>query len=375
MMGGVMAGVLLGPTIFGRVLPAQYEHGFVGGVLQRQARDALITRRRADEQVALQAQLHPDEIEQMKSRHAREQRDIDEAWQSAKWDHQAPLRGFALTGAALTLFGSGLFAVRRGDAQQGLIAPLSIGVWAAAVPGALAYAAMTWWWEYSPQQAAAVAAAVAIGPWVLTPIDQDAADQAELGGARMIQTAGRIASLIALGVFAWAMWSRSNSAADLLWVAPLLALPIGWITLNRVPGLFPNLKGISDLFSLLLIPALAACVAVRIELIEHFAFWPIVIVLLLSDEGRWIGAFLGAMLPGGRRGLRTLRLVMGSMAAGPTQLTVTALAVHTWTIPDQLLLPLLLGAVLIETTAPARRKMAQQLIQTEQELDDMPPSP
>jgi hypothetical protein len=119
-----------------------------------------------------------------------------------------------------------------------------------------------------------------------------------------------------------------------------------------------------------LLPALAACAAVRIEVIEHFAFWPLLILLLLSGDGRWLGAVTGALLLGGRRALRTMRLVLGSMACGPTQLAVLALAVHLWALPDELPLALLVGAIVIDATTPARRKIAQQLIEAETELSD-----
>jgi hypothetical protein len=115
-------------------------------------------------------------------------------------------------------------------------------------------------------------------------------------------------------------------------------------------------------------PAMAACIGVKIDLFEHIALWPLIVILLLSDDGRWVGAFIGAMLPGGRKALRTMRLVMGSMAAGPTQLGVAALGAHLELLPPPLWLPLALGALLIEMTAPARRSMAKRLVETEDQL-------
>ena len=122
---------------------------------------------------------------------------------------------------------------------------------------------------------------------------------------------------------------------------------------------------------MVLVPVLVGCVAVKIDLFAHFAVWPIVVILLLSGDGRWFGAYLGAMVLGGRSSLRTMRLVLGSMACGPTQLAITALAIHTWSIPGEYAMALLLGAVLIETTVSARRSMARQLIQTEEEIKQM----
>jgi hypothetical protein len=120
-----------------------------------------------------------------------------------------------------------------------------------------------------------------------------------------------------------------------------------------------------------LVPVLAGCVAIKIDLFAHVAVWPIVVILLLSGDARWFGAFLGAMVLGQRRSLRTMRLVLGTMACGPTQLAITALAIHTWSIPGEYAMALLLGAVLIETTVGARRSMARRLIQTEEEIQRM----
>jgi hypothetical protein len=118
------------------------------------------------------------------------------------------------------------------------------------------------------------------------------------------------------------------------------------------------------------VPAAAAGVAVKVDLLSDFAFWPVLVITLLSGDGRWLGAFVGARILGGRRGLRTMRLVLGSMAAGPTQLAVTAVAVHTWLLAPHFGLALLLGAVLLELMAPARHGMANRLIKTEEEIDE-----
>ena len=77
------------------------------------------------------------------------------------------------------------------------------------------------------------------------------------------------------------------------------------------------------------------------------------------------------MILGGRKNLRTMRLVLGSMACGPTQLAIAAIAVHTSTVDQNIPLALLLGAVIIEVTTPARRAMSRRLAQTEAELEEM----
>ena len=114
-----------------------------------------------------------------------------------------------------------------------------------------------------------------------------------------------------------------------------------------------------------MIPTLTASVAIWVDLLDDWSLWLVLIVLLLSGDGRWFGAFVGARLLGGRRGLRTMRLVLGSVAAGPTQLAVAAVAVFAGAIAPSVALALLLGAVLIEITAPTRRGMSRRIVQME----------
>ena len=107
----------------------------------------------------------------------------------------------------------------------------------------------------------------------------------------------------------------------------------------------------------------------RIEFFNAFSLGPIILLGILSADGRWVGALFGALLPGGRKGLRTMRLVIGSMACAPTQLAVATLALHTRLISESTALALLGGAALIAITDGARRRMALQLASAEDELD------
>ena len=141
--------------------------------------------------------------------------------------------------------------------------------------------------------------------------------------------------------------------------APLLAALIPWIS-PQLSHILKNAAG--HLF----VPVLGACVGMKIDIYADFSFWPIVALLIIGGDVRWLGAYLGAIVLGGRSSLRTMRLVLGSMACGPTQLAVTAIAIHTWSLPGKYVFALLLSAILIEVTVGARRSMAKRLIETEQ---------
>lgn len=362
LVGGAIAGILLGPTIFGRIAPDAFEKCFVGGIEEREARDGLVRRQAAERLVTLETGRSADAIAAMDERHAQTRAETDARLADAQWSFQRPLRSYGAAMTVLALLGAGTLGSRRGGPRPGGIAPGSIGVWAAALPGALAVAAMVWLWRASLAEALLAGSAVAVGPWALTAVDREAADHAEDGGARLVERAGRVSSLAAITVAVGACVAARGSSG-LAWSAPLLALPVGWllpVSAHRV------VRGVLDVA---VVPALAACVGLRTDLHRHFALWPLVVFVLLSGDARWIGAFAGAMVPGGRAPLRTLRLVLGSMACGPTQVAITVTGAGLGVLPDEITLALLAGALLIEVTTPARRAVAARLLELEEERD------
>ena len=372
-VGGAVAGIVLGPSIFGRVLPAQFEAMYVGGVAQRAELEHLVRRQQAEAIATERSRPQPEQLAQLAEDQKLARRELEVAWEETTWTDQRPLRVFTVCVVLFTLLGAGAIASRHKDESLSVIASMSIGVWSAGLPGGLAFAAVYWLWQGTVVQAALVAAAMAIGPWVLTPVDRDAADQAELGGARMIRTAGVIATVLAVGAAGFGLW-RLHVGAGLLMAASLLAAPLAHhLFPQKGSGVVSEGIGASlgGWVERVLVPVLAGCVAIKIDVFSHYAMWPIIVILLLSGDARWLGAFLGAMVLGGRRSLRTMRLVLGSMACGPTQLAVTAIAIHTGSIPGEYAMALLLGAVLIETTVGARRSMARRLIETEEEIEQM----
>jgi hypothetical protein len=366
-VGGVAAGLLLGPGLLGRAAPDWYESTFVGAVEERAAYEAILRDRERELAVMSAAGATMQTID---ARVGEFEASLDEARarrRDAERTFQRPFRSFTATVTALSLLGGGLLGVRRRDRRQQWTSSLSIGIWSALLPGALAVVGMHFWWGAMRSETALVAAAVAIGPWILTAIDREAADRAEFGGAWMIERAGRIASIIAIVVTTWAV-ADALGAVGLIWVAPLLAMPLGWL-LPAPRGSIRRIAAAS--LSIAFVPMLAACAAMRIDLFEHASLWPMLFFILLSGDARWLAAFLGAMLPGARRSLRTMRLVLGSMACGPTQLALIALAAHLSLIPGTFAIALIAGAVVIEVTVPARRSMSRRLSETEQDLESM----
>lgn len=362
LLAGVIAGLLLGPTLFGRLAPETYERWYLGAVPEREEREQIARRHEADLAAATYAQSDPSQLNHLRDQLEREMAASTQRWRAAQWRHQGPLRALTLFVIAGVLLHGASHSIRTGEPRQGWLSPLTVGVWSAALPGGVAYAAMTGLWGYSQDESAVAAAALAIGPWMLTPLDREAADQAELGGARMLQAAGRVATVLAILAATWGLWSARGIEGALM-ALMLLTLPIGWL-LGR------PLRGLAAVNGFVLAPVLGALVAVKIEVIEDFAFWPLVLILLISDDARWMGAFCGLMLLGGRHALRTMRLVVGSVSAALTQVAVLAVAAHAWALPRHVALPLLLGSLLIEFTAGARRRLVQRLSEAEHQFPD-----
>lgn len=376
-VGGVAAGLVLGPSILGRALPSFHERVFLGGAAERAVLREVDRRHAAELAAAATAPGGAAEAagraDAMRRRQATERSDAEAAWLAALHEHAVPRRLACAALAATVLLGAAAAALPRAGARGSLVAPLSIGLWAAALPGGLAYFALRLWGDVEPASAALAAAAAAFGPWALTAVDRDAAERAEVGGASMVQAAGRVASAAAIVTATAALASRGGASA--WWALALLGAPLGWLIPPPHPG---TARLATGALRVVLVPALGAAAALDVNLFATLdargpwaVLWPILLFLLLSGDARWLGAFTGAIVLGGRGGLRTMRLVMGAMAAGPTQLAATAVAAGAGGLGGDIVLALLLGAVLVEVTTPARRAMARRLRETEQEMEDL----
>jgi hypothetical protein len=362
-VGGLVAGWLIGPTILGRALPATYEHLYAGGVTQRVELDHVL-REQDRFRYALSQSGATDEVyEELKLREDAEAAPLREAHEHAMERDQQALLAFTIVAVGALMLCTGLVGVPASEHKHSIAWPLNIGGWTAVLPGALA-AMLLWWSDEMVATCLIAASAIMIGPWALTQIDRRAADEVEHGGARMIQDAGRISSVLAIlvwltglamiGGFALAMMGLPIAAMIAGWVAP----PIRAYWLRRA-------------LEHSAVPIVVACAAVKVDFFEDLAFWPALLFLLLSGDGRWLGAMIGASALGGRRGVRSMRLVLGVMAAGPTQAAVAAMGAQLGVLPPDLVVAALLGAALIEVATPARRKLAERLEKTERELDEL----
>ena len=362
-VGGMIAGLLLGPTVLEKALPATHEWLYFGGVEAREQLEQ--TQREHDRfRFALAQSSAADEVfAELEEKERAEIAPLREAHAQAHASDQQVMLGFTILAVSVLMLCTGLVGVQRGASMHSLAWPVHIGAWAAVLPGSLA-AAVLWWSDESLPVCILAASALMIGPWALKDVDRKAADEVEVGGAWMIQNAGRVASVLAIVTWLSGLWLL-RGVHDVMFGLPVALMLAGWIA--------PPLRG--DLFKRMLehtaVPIVAACAAVKVDFVADLALVPILLFLILSGDGRWLGALIGATALGGRRGLRSMRLVLGTMAAGPTQAAIAALGAQLGVLPKPLVLAALLGAALIEIATPARRKFAESLEKTEREIDEL----
>jgi len=360
--GGLLMGIILGPSIFGRVHPTLFDSMILGAADESQALRLAQRQHGAELLVAEHARLNDTELLELHAKHERELVAPRAVLQRATDSHQSIiwLVALLLITALLLALGSQSVPVNaesKAPAPGFWLSAINIGMASAIVPGAIAFLITFKLWDAAIASAAFIAAALAIGPAALRREEQIDADNAELNGAAMLHAAARVATLITVIGLAVAL---IVSGLSISWwsLAPLLALPAAWILASPLGS---TLQRVGPLIHHIAVPIITAITALNVDLFRDVSIWPLLVILLFSDDGRGIGAMLGAMLPGGRRALRGLRLALGTVAAGPTQLAVTAVGVHAGLIPLWAVLPLLLGVVLIEATSALRHRLATQI--------------
>jgi hypothetical protein len=370
-IGGILAGLLLGPSIGGAMFPEVYRQHIRGGHEQQRSLEQHIRRHDADRLAAEHARVDFDEYQHLRQQQNREQLRAAQEVTAAEIEHQYWLRGCMVVFIVIVLVSSGLLS-REGNVQRPQWAmPLSVGLWAAAVPGGIAFAAAYWWWDGLAMGSALFAAGVAVGPWALSRQEATVADEVEIGGAGLIQNAGRVASTMAI-ILTIGATLLTQQSPQWWWSTVLLAMPVGWAaSCNRrfSNSVRAREEWMVANFDLWIIPGLAAMITVHLDFIRDFSVWPVLLAAILSSDGRWLGAVLGAMLPGGRTMLRTMRLVIPSMAAGPNQLAIAGIALLTGAVPVALVVAVVIGAGLVDLTSLTRRRLADQLARTEDELN------
>jgi hypothetical protein len=367
MAGGIVAGLLFGPTVLGRLAPEWYEQNIVGGRAER-LEWVRITREHGANELA-RGHFNADGTATQHDRQAELEREAvaKHEWSVAKERQARPSKAASAALAVILLLTAGAGRAARTTApplnRPDWYPPLSVGLWSAVFPGGLAFILLTLM-EAPLTSALAAAAAVAVGPVSLAAADHAAANAAEPGGAAVMRRAALVAIILATAAMSWSIANHAPSGAAWLAAAPVAAI-IGW-ALPRFTS-----RPVVMLIDRVLVPAVAGAIACRVELFAHLSLWPMLVLPLLSGDGRWIGAFLGAVLCGARKSLRSMRLVLGAMGAARAQLAFACIALGAAVLDEGVAFALLIGAALMDSTSTIRSHIARDLEQAEQELEDI----
>jgi len=385
---GMLVGTLLGPAVFGRLAPELAEDMLLGARAERESLVAIERELSAFTHAAGAAGTAPAIVESDLAARLADQDVADERYREATWDAQRPARlavvllaSVVLATACLRLNGS-LPEARDCVATPGLDpddpsatpAPtrvhrladaVTIGLFGASIASLLGLLALRVWEEplFGPS-AFITLAALAIGPWIPSPEAIGILERHEPRGGDLVRRAAAVSSGAAALLLGAVLLTNSvelgrEGRLTLLAVVAVLGVSslVGLLRPLRAPAGDVATTWARGL-TLTALPALAALATSRIEWILDFSIAPVLVLPLLSSDGRSAGVFLGAAAAGGRSFAGWARLMISSAATGPTQLAVVAVGLWLELLPGWLGAGLLLGVGLIECTRWMRRAAA-----------------
>ena len=225
MVAGIIGGILLGPAVFGAVAPEYWEGIFQGGTIEKQQYEQFVRQQKADMLAAQQLGADESILLHIQADQHYEQSLKRTLWDEAKWKDQRTLRNYAITLIALIFLSGSVRNRVKGTAPP--LMSLSVGVWAAIVPCGIIALIAIWFWDSSVSSALALGACIAAGPWTLARWEQRAADTSEQGGSSLMIRCGRVAWVVASSIAIYATW-HLQGAMSLVWLLPLLLLPVLW---------------------------------------------------------------------------------------------------------------------------------------------------
>ncbi|MDE0890178.1 MAG: hypothetical protein OSA40_12055 [Phycisphaerales bacterium] len=388
-VGGLVVGIALGPSVLGRIAPEPWAEIMMGGAELRAAVHHTEREHAAWRFAAGAVPLSIEDIEIEAERHRLEVLPMKQALREAEDRHARPwviLTVLIAVGAAACGALAGTPRRTASALDEGRkphhagFTAAAVGAWAAAIPILGTILAFTLL-GYGALDATTLvaAAAVGIGAWTLDPIDRRLAGGK--GGRAELLRAGKIATLVAAGLILVAAW-RAQTGWGVLGVA---LLPIA-LSGTRLAKRWP-VRAVRDL---VLLPSLAALTVLRSEFLLETPWLLTVLLIVLAGDGRWLGWFLGLVFSGletgrGSNGAgpleaspatpstetaavgvlqNSLRRSLAAIDTAGPQLAVAGAGVALGLIGPGVAMSLALAAAMLDLTAPFRRRFARSLGQT-----------
>ncbi len=349
LIGGALGGIMLGPAVLGSVAPEYWEGLFQGGTAEHAQYEQLANQQRIDMAAATKLGVDENILLQMRADQQYELLEKQVLWDQGQWRDQRTIRDYSMVLIVLILLSGNLRTRAKGTAPPAM--SLSVGVWAALIPSGIVTLIAYTLWEAALPSALALGACLAVGPWTFSRWERKVAEESEEGGAAMMLHCGRVAWVVASSIALYASWQVQQAMA-LVWLLPLLLLPACW--------LFPTkparwLRVFVDYGA---IPSVMATTLVLIHPIDSLSLWPIIVVILLCADARWLGGIIGLGLIGGRKNIDTMRLSLPLVDAGVSQLCMAALLFGVGVLPPPYTLAAIIGAIFLDRTAVIRMKFA-----------------
>ena len=355
-LSGLLIGILLGPTILGRIAPNQWESTFAGGM---EARSALREMDRSHAAWLLASQtagISESGITEEKIAHEFAREELIEIEEMTRHEHQTPWMVLTLIFAAI----ASVCASRTPNPQslEGSLLRsdgISSGIWFASIPilGTLLVADLL---GYSPldPEILVVAAAVSVGPRALGHQEIKNSTQALPGSDEWLPRAALTATLISAVLVSYAAFSGLRSAWIVVAII-LLGIPRkGWLAVHRT---FRRID-----LELIVVPSLAALSIIMSEVVLEWMLIPVIAICVLGGDGRWLGGVIGIRLQGGATMNQAYRVAFSLLETTIPQLAITAAAAACGAIDGIWTVALLTGIAVVELSRPARSWMENQLI-------------
>ena len=372
--GGIIAGVLLGPGVAGRLGPGAFEHAFLGGASERLALEEMAGRHQREVDVVEAAGVTPDYIAELVAKQAREIAPLAEATERARARRRAVLGVVGAGVIAVHVLMVGVVCAPMGRWMRrafrrgvGAGSGVSIGDAAGAagmmvVVGLVTPILVLMWILRVPAREA-----IGVGLAMATPAIGAEARTRLLPAAAI----GVIASMLGVGSLIWNGAGAASMAMGAIIVgavAAMIAITL-WGGVRAGRGARRVLGWTMAGLTLPLVAALATMRCDPHAMLGSSEFWVVAATaMLFSSDGRWVGiGWAQKLFPRGtgrgRPGARTWTTASGMVNAGTglAQLSVGLVLEGAGVISTEALGGIVLGAAAIELSRGVRTRVGRMM--------------
>lgn len=354
-MGGLLVGLFLGPGLMGRLAPDWYEEHLIGARETRITADNAFAEAEATALAARTFGITPTNARDIHFEQLLRAEQARADWRAERDRHQAPLRWSVV----ILTIGFALCAPGRRRAPLNLLLnepdfltlAASTGLWMSVIAAGGTAVVLTWF-DHDLAIALLAGACAGCGTTVIHPWDARSARETDPLAARFMRAALLISLLVASMLFVAIGFNLRGGSVFIETAALPLAILCG-LARPLHARVFPRIA------STILLPGVTALAATVIEVFQHTGILLPILCTLIAGDGRWLGAWIGAGVIGGRTtgGWRALRFTMPVMSTGPMQVVFIALAAWMRLLPETIIFALLIAAAYMEASLPLRRSM------------------